>query len=478
MHKLSLFCILALAILSNAPAAMAARDQAEPQRGHFKLFRPELPRPLAAGAVTHGNIPRQFAVGMKTAIDARSGSWQDLGDGRSALTLTIESEGAKSLNLSFADLRLPVSAQLRVRSRNGATEHGPFDFTRIRNGKLWTPIVEGDGTIVEVIVGTAQRDAVGFRIEQVGYGYVSLNGSLMGESGACQVDIGCNEAAAWTREARAVAVYTFGGEFSCTGTLMNNTAQDETPYLLTAAHCITSADEAASMVVYWKFQASACGAKDGDLKHSQAGADLVARSPDWFHSDFALVKLWDKPNPEFNVYYAGWDRRPVAPQEVAVIHHPNGDEKKFNRSTVPTSIVSAFGSAPDASHPWKKPSYIRVESWDVGALEYGSSGSALWNSERRVVAHATAATAYCENQQSWSLFGSLGYDWDGLPGETESLAKHLDPLGTGVEFMDGLDPLVPKLKEAPLPASGGGAFSLMQVLLLAVAVAARRRRAA
>ena len=50
------------------------------------------------------------------------------------------------------------------------------------------------------------------------------------------MDVICSDGLPWANEIKSVVRILTGGTL-CTGTLVNNTAQDGTPYVLTAEHC-------------------------------------------------------------------------------------------------------------------------------------------------------------------------------------------------------------------------------------------------
>ena len=91
------------------------------------------------------------------------------------------------------------------------------------------------------------------RIREVGYGYNHLE-AIMPEvqeapgadfSGACEVNINCEEGADWQEQKKGVIQMIQyirnkegeGGSYICTASLVNNTARDKKPYVLSAFHC-------------------------------------------------------------------------------------------------------------------------------------------------------------------------------------------------------------------------------------------------
>ena len=59
----------------------------------------------------------------------------------------------------------------------------------------------------------------------------------MEKSGACNIDVVCPIGDPYNDQERAEAVISTGGSRFCSGSLVNNTANDAKPYFMTAYHC-------------------------------------------------------------------------------------------------------------------------------------------------------------------------------------------------------------------------------------------------
>ena len=200
----------------------------------------------------------------------------------------------------------------------------------------------------------------------------------------------------WSNSAAGVAqilIETSEGETStCSGTLLNNSQEDRTPYFLTAAHCVDSEAEAEarSVTAFWNYQTQMC---NGDLPTLQSleqtrGASLLSTSggglglmdgtghPD---GDMTLLRLeGDLPD---HVVFQGWDADPQpAGTQVTGIHHPGNDDwGEFKRiSFGQITADTNFGVSTDT---------YAIVSWHPGQgyTEPGSSGSALFSSPGTVV---------------------------------------------------------------------------------------------
>jgi lysyl endopeptidase len=476
-----LWLVCSIVAATSSQAASPVQRAGLPDPVAIRLSKPVIPAPASRDPATPS--PHRFAVSIATHITPQAGEWAQLPDGRSAWRTRIEASEARSLSFAIEDVALPPGSELYVYGPGDAAG-APLSPVDVHDGRVWTPLVRASTATVEVVVPGSARAALHLRISAVNYGFDDLEfrSGAPGRAGKCMVDVACNTGEPWKAEARSVVSYTVQGQWTCSGTLVNNTARDGTPYVLTADHCVTTQADAASAVFYWNYQASTCGGTDASTSQSQSGADLVARSKNSVRdggSDFALLRLRKPPDPDFGVYYAGWDRRDLAPSTGVVgIHHPHGDEKKISTSDLATERVSILLET-EATVPADRLTHLLVPGWTEGAMEAGSSGSALWNRDRRVVGHYSAGASGCEAPSAPDAYGRLYHDWSGADDARHSVASWLDPGGTGAEVLDGLDTVAPEAAVQPgaEPAvSGGGAFGPLSLGLLSLAFAAAPSR--
>jgi hypothetical protein len=76
-----------------------------------------------------------------------------------------------------------------------------------------------------------------------------------------------------------------------------------------------------------------------------------------------------------------------------------------------------------------------------GATYFGSSGSPLLNSNKRVIGQLFGGAKYCPTdtgvQDKYDYYGILGVSWNGVD-STVRLKDWLDPLHTDAQFLDGI----------------------------------------
>ncbi len=401
---------------------------------------------------TQGLPPRFALPGAVDLAPATHGTWETLPDGETLLwRLRLAAPGALSLNLHCDRFRLPKGARLVLHPAAGRETAREFTaFDNREDGQLWTPVVLGDDVVLELTVPATERHGIDLHIASVNAGY-RFFGEDPAKAGACNIDVVCPEGDAWRDEIDANAVYTLNGTWMCSGSLVNNTAEDGTPYFLTANHCGVSAGNAASMVVYWNFQSPTCGQHGGgSLADFQSGAIFRAA---YATSDVCLVELEELPSPASHVTYAGWDRSGADALQAVAIHHPSTDEKSISFEYQPTTVTSYLSNAVPGNG-----THIRIADWDLGTTEPGSSGSPLYDQNHRVIGQLHGGYAACGNNDS-DWYGRFYVSWTGGGANGNRLSNWLDPLGLAPLTLDLFDPDASGMRVLP----GGGLVSQGEV---------------
>ncbi len=397
-------------------------------------------------------LPPRYAIPNPVSISpSTSGKWEDIGLGTSMWRLRITSEGALSINLGFTRYDMPQAGRLLVYASDGSYVVGPYTFEdNEAHGELWTPVVLSDDIVVEVTLPTKEIDRLGLELTSVNVGYRGFGELLTRAPGSCNNDVICPVGDDWWNEIPCVAVISTGGSLFCTGFMINNTANDGTPYFMTANHCGISTSNDQSLVVYWNYEATTCGAlSGGSLSDNQTGSVHLASNS---ASDCTLVLLDDDPDPSWGVTYGGWDRTSANASSAIGIHHPDCGVKCISFEDDATSTTSYLGTSTpgDGTH-------IRITDWDDGTTEPGSSGSPLFNQDHHIVGQLHGGYAACGNDDS-DWYGRFSVSWGNA-----GLATWLDPLSTGQTTLDVYNPNAAGMRVTPssaLESSGdaGGPF--------------------
>lgn len=266
----------------------------------------------------------------------------------------------------------------------------------------------------------------------------------LNDSGNCNYDTGCSQLPGnpfgapgeWDGPIASAAVMLVNGSAICSAALVNNTANDGTPYVLSANHCGTNNGGARSFLFGYESPNSVCATtasnQNGPTTAQINGATLRANNSG---SDFALWEMSSVPPASYEVFYAGWDNSGVPPTEVTGIHHPRGDVKKMCREEDSPYYDTAAG----AQVWW-------INEWEWGVTEPSSSGSPIFDQNQRIVGQLYGGLAACSgtsNNGSYDYYGRFDVSWDNGGSASSRLSDWLDPLGLNPTAIDGYNPNQP-----------------------------------
>jgi subtilisin-like proprotein convertase family protein len=380
--------------------------------------------------------PLQFAEPVYVAITPEThGTIESLADGSRLWRLRIDAPGATDLNLGFGRFRLPPDATLHVASEILDYYEGPYTWqdNSAEHGELWLPVTPGSRAVIELHVPARVKFEPELELRQIGWGFrdlFRLEGPVS-RQGWCNNDVICPVGDPWRDEIASEGVYQRSGMWVCSGQMLTNLSGDFAPYFLTANHCGITSGNDHTVVVYWNYESPNCGDLCcGDLSDNQIGSTLRATRS---NSDFCLIELDDPPDTDSNVFWSGWDAGGGPVSSCVAIHHPGTDEKAISFNTDPLTITSYLGtSVPGDGTHW------RVNNWEDGTTEGGSSGSGIWDPNHRLVGQLHGGYASCSSITS-DWYGRLSVSWDGSSSSTR-LRDWLDPGNTGQRIADGSFP--------------------------------------
>jgi len=403
------------------------------------------------------NIPFEYSIN-------NAGSWETLSNGDRIWRLGVRIPDALALSLYFsAPVQIPEGGKLHVYNERKSQYVGAYtsrtpDFYAME-------MIQGDFVTLEYYMSSDSDILPTIQISEIAYYYRGVEAgiapfvdgaSLDRAHGSCEVDAMCDEADGWENQRDAAVRYTFvaGGTFLCSGTVINNTANDCTPFILTANHCgePDASSDINNHVWYFNYQRPTCtpgntskysGAQSQTMSggffraSSSLGDHPAGSTAEMDGCDFALIEL-EEPIPTFyDPYYAGWNRTssPAATSGVC-FHHPSGDEKKI--STFSTSLLSATYNGGWSSAHWRVTWAATTNGH--GVTEGGSSGSSLYDQDGYVVGHLSGGSSFCSDPTAPDLYGKFSKAWDQDGSTNDSqLMSWLDPGGVGTTKQVGFD---------------------------------------
>lgn len=407
----------------------------------------------------NGELYRIGVAAFTNITTENSGLWKSAPEGGRKWQLHVKFPGAEALSFLFENFRIYDNTTVTVQDMNGQHLHKPLTREDVlAPGQQNIALCFGDEMVLTIHEPQGSTPSEIY-IDRIMYNYRATgnpNVQKINESDPCEVNVNCSPVGdPWQEEKRGVArIYVVDGSGAgwCSGTLINNTAQDCTPYFLTALHCgvSTSASNMNQWRFYFRYESPNCTNPSvaGTLDdYFITGCVRIADSGDGggnSGSDFLLVKLGNSSNQttiinnlksaNFNAYWVGWNANTSATTGGASIHHPAGDIKKISTFTG-TTVSTQWGSA-TGSH-WRVT--WTANSNGHGVTEGGSSGSALFNnSQGYLIGTLTGGSSYCTAQSSPDLYGKMSYHWQSNgTAANRQLKPWLDPGNTGALTLAG-----------------------------------------
>ncbi len=422
----------------------------EPQRWQIKdvptnipfvqTAEPDLGAAQMEDAITDLDKSAPYRFGIEYNVNynlQNSGAWFfNEVNNKATWFLGVKCVGAKSINFIFDQFHLVKGSEMFIWS--GTRDEFIGKITEKNNSEaqvLGTTLIHDDEAVIELTVPLSRMHEVQLSLGTIVHGYRTVLSSHLsddleqrgpyGTSGNCNNNVNCPVGADWQIEKKSVALILDGGFAACTGALVNNTANDGTPYFLTANHCYAA--NVGSWVFVFNHETTGCTGNTGPTNQTVSGSVLRARNAG---SDFCLLELNSVPPANYNVQYSGWDASDANTVSSAVgIHHPSGDLKKIS-----------FENDPVTQGNWGGAQTWDVAQWDDGITEPGSSGSPLFDQNHRIIGQLYGGGSACngntENGQGDS-YGRFGVSWDTGATAATRLREWLDPGNSGVLVLDG-----------------------------------------
>jgi hypothetical protein len=435
-------------------------DHAEAARKTMARLDVPALRKAAHAAVHKGEMmPAGKILPTDFSLD-NSGVWTVLPNKDRVWRLFLSVPDAPATSLYYENFYLPEGAVLYVYNAEKTHLIGSFGtHNNHESGQFATEIIYTSDCVLEYYEPANVKRPGRFTITGVANvynapeppAYIKLKDSKccgFGTSGSCNVNANCPEGNSWADQKRAVArilVKNGLNQGYCSGSLINNGAQDCKNYFLTANHCgaAVSAADKNQWIFYFNYQSAGCtnGASE-PTSSTMTGCTMRSSNSngtnsDVTGSDFLLVEFNSAIPAAYNVYYAGWNASGTGSNSGVSIHHPSGDIKKISTYTSALTSRRYYSQLPDNSH-WQADWVATVTNHSI--TEGGSSGSPLFNSSGLIVGKLSGGPSSCGAAASSKndYYGKLSYDWtsNGTTAATQ-LKPWLDPANSGITSLTG-----------------------------------------
>ncbi|GAB5551141.1 MAG: hypothetical protein Sapg2KO_07320 [Saprospiraceae bacterium] len=389
----------------------------------------------------------RFAYPVKVDLAWENGDWSELDNGDRIWRLTLKSDQALGLAVFFDQFYLPEGSRLHLYTPDRKTLLGAYTAKdNVSNDKFWIGFTRGNTAVLEYFEPQQARNQGRLHIFRVDYAYQKDNFSAalrsasamelgFGAADACNDNINCPEGQAFQTEKKAVCrilLVVEEGTGYCTGSLINNVREDQTPYILSAFHC---QDGFTPLFDFWRFDFNFEGTSCDDPATEPSFQSLLGcvQRAGRQQSDFLLLELNELIPASFDAYFLGWNRSTSLPTAGTMIHHARGDVKKISSTD---QSISVFNRSIQWNNEVVTPPLFHFDvSLTQGTFEVGSSGGALLDQDNRIVGQLHGGNSDCETSQAW--YGRLAISWDNGDTPETRLKDWLDPDNTGAFSIDG-----------------------------------------
>jgi len=416
----------------------------------------EMPSFNVDSALEIDNLPGNRIGGLKFAhkffvnlTPENSGVVFHTEDGTKVWKIGIRSANAYSLNILFSEFTLPEGSKVFLYNSDRSVTLGAFtNENRPNGGELSVAPVTGDELTIEYQEPANAAFSGKICISEVNHDYRGLfragtRFDLLDLP--CIPDISCDNQ--YETIEHSVCLLIINGTTYCSGTLVNNTAKDGKPYLLTASHCLeNNASIGNRVVVFMNYISPRCDKRiRGSEEFSLSGSKTRALSNE---VDFALLELTETPPRDYRPYLAGWSRDTITKTGLPYtgIHHPYGEVMKYcvNVDSLTAENWVETGDGIEMGNHWN------VKQWNIGHTWKGSSGSGLFDRNFRLRGSLTGGDSGgisgCGTYETGDFYARFDRAWNQFPDTAKQLKHWLDPLTPdsvqSPVLLDGLDPYV------------------------------------
>jgi len=382
--------------------------------------------------------PFCFGKGFDVSYTLGDGQWENVEGGR-LWTISIQSEGAYSLNFVFESFYLPEGADMYIENSEGSVVYGPVKAKDIgEDGFFLTDIIEGDCVRIYLFEPDDATNKSTLTIKRVVHGLQKVSEvykKAKTRSNFYPPYIACYNNNEYEKESDAVAlVMLANGTKMCSGALVMSTDFSFAPYFLTAFRVVDGDHDgvlsdseiygAEHCMFKFRYKYLDCGNTTLATSYSYNGAEFKSA---WANTQFALLKINGNLKQNSRLSWLGWNRGSSYPSSGACLFQ--FDLSKM-RISIDNNQLSGYGSYYLGDYGWET-------DFDEGIAYFGIPGAPLLDSNKRIVGTAFGGHNYVSPWlNTCADFGKFHLSWTGGGSNSTRLSNWLDPIGTGQTTMD------------------------------------------
>lgn len=376
---------------------------------------------------------RNYVVGQVAAVDFNTqidGIWETSNNGMRVWRMGVVCPKAASVSVVLNELHIPQGSKIFVYNPRQTHVLGAFGAEN-QNEQGILPIrpIPGDSLVIEYQEPADCAFQGSFGIERVAHNR---------RTNTFNVSNTCSPHASWMPELplqkQAVCmlyIVSSVDSYYGSGCLINNT--EGKPYVYTAAHCLTSLEDATRTIFYFNYTVAA---QDSTIQGTQECTIAGSVAKAWEESlDMALLELNQMPPKDYRPYLAGWTRAKKPEPPLICIQHPFGDSKKMSYEQQIPLVSNYGGYFPGAiTNGW-----WFISKWEKGVTEKGSSGSPLFDKQGLIIGALSGGSSTCYMPAN-DYFARLDTAWAHYSEPNRQLAHWLSPNDATLKQLEGKDP--------------------------------------
>ena len=394
--------------------------------------------------------PRPFAIALDVGLSTNTdGAWETV-DSVQVWRQQIFSDGAYGLMVKLENINIPEKSSIFIYNDDMTYIVGPLQYELNQHGTYLAELIPGQSVTVELVtIDKVETNIPYLTISSVAHDYMNLSAPHLLASPimpCVDIDVNCPQYDSWVDQKRSVGMLVLqrsDGRFTTmSGALINNTLNNGKPLFLTAFHGFESwrvNDMASTAAVYFNWESANCNSQIINRHYYyMTGATVKSYNP---HIDYILLEFnWRLPS-SYYPYFSGWKNDGVNPSQGTGIHHPRANLKKIAQSSnsFTTNPYNVYVPQPnnmpsrkiDAGTAWEV-------TFDEGGIEPGSSGSPLFDENKKIVGVLSAGwlnVCGLENH-----YGTLKAAWTYTVDGVGTMGAVLDPLFSGHKEILGYIP--------------------------------------
>lgn len=358
-----------------------------------------------AQRAANGDKRMRVGVVLPVGAEERSGAWIDDGAGGRLWVMDLFVVHAFGVRVHIDQMNLPEGATLSVQSLvDPSLVSGPFGGSGdINSGEVWSDSLRGGAVRVEYHLSAAALEALKaaggdinnpgtpFRVADVVHMYVDPNAGVDRATPEGCVDVRCSGTGdALKGGVSRVNYVENGGNFLCTGELLNNFDGDFAPYYMTANHCFNTQASATSAEFVWNWYQNSCNGSVPDY-FTRPRSRVATQLSSGAASDYSFMMI-EGALPSGRLWQ-GFDPNTLANNSSGFsVHHPFGGVMAYAAGTANYTLACSANS------------HFRT-NYSSSGTEPGSSGSGWYDSSSRFRGQLHCGFSHCASDLS------AGDDW-------------------------------------------------------------------